>query len=60
VGDDLVAQTLVWPFIVVMADKFSDSRSEMSFAKRHHAVQALGLDRFDKSFGEGVQVWTPP
>ena len=36
--DDLVTETPVWPFLMVMVDKFPDGRSEMSFAERHHAV----------------------
>src|SRR5262249_59491578 len=39
--DELVAQTLVWPFLVIMIDEFSDGRAEMPFAEQHHAIQAL-------------------
>jgi len=42
--DELVAETLMWPFVMVMVDKFSDGRPEMRFAEQHHSVQALGLD----------------
>jgi hypothetical protein len=57
--DELVAQTLVRPFFVIMVDKFSDGRPEMPFAEEHHAIQALGLGGLDKPFGERVQIGTP-
>src|SRR5438128_231724 len=57
--DELVAETLVWPFVMVMVDEFSDGRPEMRFAEQHHSVQALGLDRLDEPFGERIQVWAP-
>jgi len=31
--DELVAETLAWPFVMVMVDKFSDGRPEMLFAE---------------------------
>ena len=42
--DALVAQTLVWPFLVIMVHKRPDGGPEMRFAEWHDAVQALGLD----------------
>ena len=39
--DELVAQTLVWPVLMIMIDEFSDGRAEMPFAEQHHAIQAL-------------------
>ena len=54
--DELVAETLVWPFVMVMVDEFSDGRPEMRFAEQHHSVQALGLDRLDEPFGERIGV----
>jgi hypothetical protein len=49
----------VWPFFMIMAEKFSDGRPEMPFAEEHHSLQALGLGGFDKPFGKGVQIGTP-
>jgi hypothetical protein len=57
--DELVAETLVRPFLMVMVDKFSDSRPEMPFAEQHQSLQAVGLGGLDKSFGKRVQIGTP-
>src|SRR5262249_54444944 len=54
--DELVAQALVRPFLMIMVDEFSDSRPELPFADQHHSVQALGLRGSDKSFGKRVQM----
>jgi hypothetical protein len=57
--DELVIETLVPPFFVVMVDKFSYGCAEVPFAEKYHPVQALGLDRLDEPFGKRVQVGTP-
>jgi hypothetical protein len=43
---------------VMMLDIFGDSMPKRSFAKEDHAVEALVFDRTDKSFSEGIEVWT--
>src|SRR5262245_33775572 len=57
--DELVPQTLVWPFFMIVLDKLSDGRLEMRLAEQHQAVQALRLGRLDKPFGVRVQIGTP-
>jgi len=57
--DQLVAQTLVRTFFVIVKHERPDRGSEVRFAERHHSVQALGLDRFDKAFRKRVQIGTP-
>ena len=42
--DELVAQTLVRPFLVIMIHKRAHSGAEVRFAEWHDAVQALRLD----------------
>jgi hypothetical protein len=56
--DELVAQTLVRPFFMIMVDKLLYGRPEMPFAEQYHSVQALGLDGLDEPFGKRVQIWT--
>src|SRR5712692_6998539 len=41
--DELVAQTLVRPLLMIVLDKRSDGRPEVPFAERHDPLQALGL-----------------
>ena len=41
--DELVAQTLVWPFLVILIDKRAHSSPEVRFAEWHDAIQALGF-----------------
>src|SRR5579862_9841151 len=54
--DERVAQTLVRPFLMIVVDEFADSRPKMPFAERYDSRQALGSDRTNKSFGEGIQI----
>jgi len=56
--DELVAQTLMRPFLMIVMQKRSNSRPEVRFAEWHEARQALGLDGSDKTLGERVQIWT--
>jgi plasmid stabilization system protein ParE len=57
--NELVAQTLVRPLLVIMLDKRSYGRPEVPFAERHDPLQALGLGRLNKPLGKCVQIWTP-
>src|SRR5260370_40933733 len=41
--DELVAQTLVRPLLMIMLDKRSDGSSQVPFAEGHDPRQALGL-----------------
>jgi hypothetical protein len=41
--NELVAETLVRPFFMIMLHKRSDSYPEVRLAEEHHALQALGL-----------------
>ena len=41
--DELVAQTLVWPFLVIMMHKRANGSPEVRFAEWHDAIQALGF-----------------
>jgi hypothetical protein len=43
--NELVAQTLVWPFVMTMMDERADGNPEVRFAEWHDSVQALGFDR---------------
>src|SRR4030095_7821412 len=52
--DELVAQTLVRSFFMIMVDKFSHGRPEMPYS-----VQTLRLDGLDKPFGKRIQIGTP-
>ena len=56
--DELVGQTLVWPFLMIVMHEGGNRRPEVRFAEWHDALQALGLDRADKPFGKRVQIWT--
>jgi len=57
--DERVAQALMRAFFVIMNDTRSDGCVEMSFAKEHQSLQALGLDGLDEAFGGRVQIRTP-
>ena len=57
--DELVAQTLVRPLLMIMLDKRSYGSPEVPFAEWHDPLQALGLGGPNKPLGEGVQIWTP-
>ena len=57
--DELVAQPLVRPFLMIMLHERSDGSSEVPFAEGHDSRQALGLGGPDKPFRKGVQIWTP-
>ena len=58
-GNELVAQALMRPFLMIVIDKRSDGSPEVPFAEWHQSRQTLGLDGPDKSFGKRVQVRTP-
>ena len=53
-SDELIAQTLVRPFLMIVVDKRADGRPEVRFAKRYYPRQTLGSDRPDKSLGKRV------
>jgi hypothetical protein len=36
--NQLVPETLVWPFFMIVVGEFSDGRPEVALAKRHHSV----------------------
>ena len=42
--NELVAQTVVWPFIMIMMDERAYGSPEVCFAEWHNSVQALGFD----------------
>src|SRR6202521_1352603 len=56
--DELVAQTLVRPLLMIMLDKRSYGSPEVLFAEWHDPLQALGLGRPNKPLGKRVQIWT--
>jgi Zn-dependent protease with chaperone function len=57
--DELVAQTLVRPLLMIMLDKRSYGSPEVPFAEWHDPLQALGLGGLNKPLGKRVQIWTP-
>src|SRR5262249_38982517 len=57
--DELVAQTLMWSFLMIVIDERADGGSEVLLAEWHDAIQALRFDGPDKSLGKGVQIGTP-
>ena len=57
--DELVAETLVRPFLMIMIDERTYGGPEVRFAEWHDTVQALGFDGQDKPLGKRVQIWTP-
>src|SRR5712692_496676 len=57
--DELVAQTLVRPLLVIMLDERSYGGPEVPFAEGHNPRQALGLGGPHKPLGKRVQIWTP-
>ena len=42
--DEVVAETLMRPFIMIMIDERADGSPKVRFAEWHDAVQALGFD----------------
>jgi hypothetical protein len=58
--DELVAEALVRPFLMVMVDELSNGSPEVLLAERDDSPQTLGLGRQDEPFRIGVEVWTPP
>jgi hypothetical protein len=57
--DELVAETLVRPLLVIMLRKRAYGRPEVPFAQWHDSLQTLGLGGLDKPFGKRVQIGTP-
>jgi hypothetical protein len=41
---------------MIMGDVFGDGVMQGRFAEEDHPVEAFILDRFDESFGKGVEV----
>ena len=52
--DNLVAQTLVRPFLMIVIDKRLDGVSKVRLAEWYDSRQTLESDRSDKSFRKGV------
>jgi hypothetical protein len=42
--DERIAETLVWPFLVIVRHEFSNSRPKMPFAKWYDSPQALSAN----------------
>jgi hypothetical protein len=57
--DELVAQTLVRPLLMIMLDKRSYGSPKVRFAEWHDPLQALGLGGPHKPLGKRVQIGTP-
>lgn len=55
---ELVAQTLLWPLLMIVMHKRSNSSPEVRFAEWHDALQALAFDGADTPLGKRVQIWT--
>src|SRR6202140_2839280 len=55
--NELVAQTLVRPLLMIMLDECSYGSPEVPFTQWHDPVQALGLRGLHKPLGERVQIW---
>jgi hypothetical protein len=51
-----VAESLVWPFNVIMLDVLSDGVPKHRLAKEDQSFGAFILDGTDEAFCEGVQV----
>src|SRR5215469_2665727 len=56
-ADELVRQTLVIAFTVIMGDEVLNGRPQRFLAEEDHAIQAGLLDAAHKSLRVGVQVW---
>src|SRR5215831_18105667 len=56
-ADELVPQTLVIAFTVIMGDEVLNGCPERFLAEEDHAIQAGLLDAAHKSLRVGVQVW---
>ena len=52
--NELVAQTLVRPLLMIMLDTRSDGSPEVPVAEGHESLQALGLGRPNKPLGTRV------
>src|SRR6202521_3725299 len=57
--NELVAQTLVRPLLVIVLDECSYGSPEVPFTQWHDPVQALGFGGPHKPLGERVQIGTP-
>src|SRR4051812_16707217 len=57
--DEVAAQTLVRPFLMIVMDERPYRRSEAGFAEWHDSIQALRFNGQDKPLGKGVQIGTP-
>jgi len=57
--DELVRQTLVIAFTVIMRDEVLDGCPQRLLAEEDHAIQAGLPDAAHKSLRVGVQVWRP-
>src|SRR5262245_10880179 len=56
--DELVAEALVRPFLMVMVYELSNGSPEMPLTERDDSLQALGLGGQDEPFRAGVEVGT--
>jgi hypothetical protein len=54
--NQLVVETLVIPFAMVMRDKFRDRATEMTLPHRNHPVEAFFFDRSDEPFSVRIRV----
>src|SRR5215472_6864942 len=57
--DELVRQTLVIAFTVIMRDEVLNSCPQRFLAEEDHPIQAGLLDAAHKSLRVGIQVWRP-
>ena len=56
--NDLVLEPLVISFGMVVADELADRVPEHLLAEEDHLFQAIGFDRPDPAFREGIEIWT--
>jgi hypothetical protein len=54
--NQLVAETLMIPFAVVVRDKFRDCVPEMTLPQRNHPVETLLFDRSNEPLGVRIRV----
>src|SRR5262249_3998508 len=57
--DQLVAEGLVVPLLVVVGDERGQGLVQHALAEQDEAVEALGLDGKYESLREGIHVWRP-
>jgi hypothetical protein len=55
--DELVAERLVIAFGLIVRDVLVDDLTQVAFAERDDASQALAANRAHEALGVGVQVW---